>query len=250
MKTPYVQYSKKTSIFQMGKVTPSGFSLVELSVVLVIIGLLTGVLVTAQQMIESAKGKAVLGEMNDMLQALDAFQARYHYRPGDVLAAEKYFTGDALPTGTGDFSQLGNSRIDTTAEREIMWPQLFQGGMIKSNITRVANPDTTTRVIGVNRPASTVTGGGWTWLDSYTLSGNDYYNVLRFGAVQGANGGEYLEKPVLSLANHRYIDSKVDEDNTPLTGKITVGEAACLSGAGYTTNDDKKCTLNVVEDEE
>lgn len=232
-----------------------GFSLIEMAIVLVIVGLITSIVLVGQDMLDKAEGKAILGEMQDFLQALAAFQSKYYYRPGDLVQSSRYFTGSAATDGDG------NSRIDTWQERNVMWPQLFQAGMTKQNLSVTAATGDA-RVLGQHRPASNVDGAGWTWVDSFDmdqapLAGTyTFYDVLRLGGVPdtiGADGGELLERPAITLGNHRYVDAKIDSENTPISGSVTVAEEECLrdNGSGvflYQTDETLFCTLNYVEE--
>src|SRR5271170_940160 len=61
----------------------SGFTLVEIAIVLVIIGLLLGGILKGQEMITQAKIKNVVSDFNGITAAQYAYQDRYHQLPGD-----------------------------------------------------------------------------------------------------------------------------------------------------------------------
>ena len=65
----------------------SGFTLVEIAIVLVIIGLLLGGVLKGQEMIENARIKSVVSDMNGISAAYNAYLDRYHAIPGDELPA-------------------------------------------------------------------------------------------------------------------------------------------------------------------
>ena len=64
----------------------SGFTLVELSIVLVIIGLLIGGILTAQSMIETANVNATVRQIGQFDAGVSNFKERFQYLPGDAPA--------------------------------------------------------------------------------------------------------------------------------------------------------------------
>ncbi|MHB0986644.1 MAG: prepilin-type N-terminal cleavage/methylation domain-containing protein [Sulfuricella sp.] len=65
----------------------SGFTLVEIAIVLVIIGLLLGGVLKGQEMIENARIKSIVNDMNGVSAAYNSYMDRYHAIPGDETAA-------------------------------------------------------------------------------------------------------------------------------------------------------------------
>lgn len=65
------------------KKSQSGFTLVEIAIVLVIIGLLLGGVLKGTELIENAKVKRAVGEINGITSALYAYQDRFQRLPGD-----------------------------------------------------------------------------------------------------------------------------------------------------------------------
>jgi prepilin-type N-terminal cleavage/methylation domain-containing protein len=65
----------------------SGFTLVEIAIVLVIIGLLLGGILKGQEMITQAKIKNVINDFNGIAAATASYQDRYRALPGDELNA-------------------------------------------------------------------------------------------------------------------------------------------------------------------
>ena len=60
-----------------------GFTLVEIAIVLVIIGLLLGGVLKGQEMITQARIKNVMNDLNGVSSAFFAYQDRYKQIPGD-----------------------------------------------------------------------------------------------------------------------------------------------------------------------
>ena len=68
------------------KKSQSGFTLVEIAIVLVIIGLLLGGVLKGQEMIENARIKSIVNDMNGVSAAYNSYMDRFHAIPGDETA--------------------------------------------------------------------------------------------------------------------------------------------------------------------
>ena len=83
----------------------SGFTLIELSIVLVIIGLIVGGVLVGQNLIAAATVRAQITQIEKYNQAVNTFYGKYQALPGDmnVATASQYgFTvGVDCTTGTG-----------------------------------------------------------------------------------------------------------------------------------------------------
>ncbi len=84
----------------------SGFTLVEIAIVLVIIGLLLGGVLKGQELITQAKIKNVANDFNGMSAAVYGYQDRYKRFPGDDDGAEGRWTKPKAAKGNGD-AQVG-----------------------------------------------------------------------------------------------------------------------------------------------
>ena len=83
------------------KAAQSGFTLVEIAIVLVIIGLLLGGILKGQEMITQAKIKNLIGDMNGVSAAMNSYQDRYRALPGDDKNAGTRWQNTTTP-GNGD----------------------------------------------------------------------------------------------------------------------------------------------------
>lgn len=99
-----------------------GFTLVEIAIVLVIIGLLIGGVLKGQAMIQNAKVKAVAKQADEMRAAVMTFYDKYGVYPGDENLA-------AVPAAGGDGTGNGNGLIEA-AERFEVFRDLSLAGLI------------------------------------------------------------------------------------------------------------------------
>src|ERR1700689_731119 len=82
-----------------------GFTLVELSIVLVIIGLIIGGVLTGQQVIQNAKVTKALNDIQGYEAQFQTYQQNFNAMPGDDLTATTRFPNAGLPgNGNGDGS--------------------------------------------------------------------------------------------------------------------------------------------------
>ena len=87
----------------------SGFTLVEIAIVLVIIGLLLGGILKGQELINSAKVKALITDMRNIQTQIYGYQDKYRQLPGD----DSRTTANLGATATaGTNATLGNGQIE------------------------------------------------------------------------------------------------------------------------------------------
>ncbi len=98
----------------------SGFTLVEIAIVLVIIGLLIGGVLKGQELIKNAKIKNVMKQCDEMRVAFSSYQDRYKFLPGDDTGANARW---------GVANGNGNGQI-TGAEADRAFQHLSEAGFI------------------------------------------------------------------------------------------------------------------------
>jgi prepilin-type N-terminal cleavage/methylation domain-containing protein len=101
----------------------TGFTLVEIAIVLVIVGLLIGGVLKGQEMITNAKLKRVESDNAGILAALYSYQDRYLQLPGDDDAAASRFTvySGVGANGDGDGNIGGGADWDATPVASGSW---------------------------------------------------------------------------------------------------------------------------------
>src|SRR4051812_47388429 len=113
-----------------------GFTLVEIAIVLVIIGLLLGGILKGQEMITQAKIKNVIADMTGISAAMYGYQDRYRSIPGDDKnaggAAGRW--GVATASGNGD-GIVNHLYLSTTAgdESALFWDHLRRAGFVSGS---------------------------------------------------------------------------------------------------------------------
>lgn len=109
----------------------SGFTLVEIAIVLVIIGLLLGGVLKGQEMITSAKVRNLADQGSAIKTAFFAFQDRYRAVPGDYVVAGNNINGVNVGVNNGNGS--GNGLVDTDNDRGLFWLHLSAAGFLTGN---------------------------------------------------------------------------------------------------------------------
>ena len=112
----------------------AGFTLVEIAIVLVIIGLLLGGVLKGQELVNNAKVKNLANDFRNISTFVYAYQDRFRSLPGDDPSVQNHLNGAttaSTPTGT-----LGNARINgawnssaTTDESYLFWQHVRLAGL-------------------------------------------------------------------------------------------------------------------------
>jgi prepilin-type N-terminal cleavage/methylation domain-containing protein len=128
----------------------AGFTLVEIAIVLVIIGLLLGAVLQGQELIRSARVRNLIAEQEAVSTAILGFQDRFGALPGDYREATTSIRG-----GVADGN--GNGRIEAAGavpEYILVWTHLSAAGFLNAGFaatSSTASPDqdnTPTNVFG------------------------------------------------------------------------------------------------------
>jgi prepilin-type N-terminal cleavage/methylation domain-containing protein len=127
----------------------SGFTLIEIAIVLVIIGLLLGGVMKGQELINSAKVKNLATDFRNVPVYVYGYQDKYHAIPGDDRDVVAHIgTATFNPTvGTGPANTLGNGVIDGkwddvgTNESHVFWQHVRAAGLAPGPTDIVATPN-------------------------------------------------------------------------------------------------------------
>ena len=159
-----------------GRRKQSGFTLVEIAIVLVIIGLLVGGVLKGREMITNAKIKRIENDFSGVSAAIFAYQDRYGVLPGDDPSASTRFagtwTGADNGNGNGNISGGWNSTNNGQESRKI-WKHLRGSGLISGPVDRTN--------AAYQQPSNSFGGLVGIDLNIYNLSG---HNIV-FGEIPG-----------------------------------------------------------------
>ena len=191
-----------------------GFTLIEIAIVLVIIGLLLGGVLKGQELINAARVRNVAAQLDGVKIAYLGFLDRYRVYPGDMptAVAATQIPG-AASVGCATAPTCSNGKIDP-AENLLVWYHLSRAGFITGTYT-----GTTDTAPGPQVPSTTNSPtnpfGGYLMV----ANDNDYgeVNAAPTNAVLNIKTGGTM--PVSVVAE---LDRKVDDGNAG-TGSFRIG---------------------------
>lgn len=230
------------------------FTLIELSVVLVIIGLIVGGVLVGRDLIAAAEIRAQISQVEKLQQAVNTFLVKYAYLPGDI--PNPYALNFGLPqptpggeplraTADGDGAIKGNGSYPYDAaqvgqEHTLFWQDLFAAKLIEFNPRILITINAGDSMGNILPPARIGRNNFiYAWSGGY---GNIYPNTARNGI--NYFGLQYFRDPVSGAAAYSCFDGgdvglKVSEayaierkidDGKPQTGNIIAFYVYCDSG--------------------
>jgi prepilin-type N-terminal cleavage/methylation domain-containing protein len=129
----------------------SGFTLIEIAIVLVIIGLLLGGVLKGQELITSARVRNVISQQDGIKAAFFGFQDRYRALPGDYpgVQANTNIPNVATTLGGNGDGQILNAAAN---EQTIAWTHMSHAGFLTGSFNMATATDA---VAAANTPANT-----------------------------------------------------------------------------------------------
>ncbi len=206
-----------------------GFTLVELAIVLMIIGLLIGGILKGQELIENARSLSLMRQLKSYEAANMTFRSSYGALAGDMTNP-----GTRIPnctTSPCNMPGTGNGRLDAYPEPMNFWLHLAKANMIS----------------GIDTSGT----------DVYTLLPKTPYGG---SAIIGHNGlNTHImnlysdldsDLPLLNARQSSQIDRKMDDGN-PATGDIYNNDIitpSCVATGEYTISGNALCTILIEYD--
>lgn len=240
----------------------TAFTLIELAIVLVIIGLVIGGVLVGRSLIEAATVQKQLRQIGSFNAAALTFKLKFNGLPGDLPAPGNYglFTpsgsgGAGLGNNDGYITSAGVTASSTingaqfTGEVMLFWRHLSEAGLIEGNYADDIIAGAPYGTVGTSFPHTVlssdlglvlITGGdiGSGVGGMTAVPGNTHFYYLgaqtstsdtaRYGSYQPLHTGQ---EGAFLPTTAKMLDEKMD-DGKPLLGKVQIRHA----GGGYNTN--------------
>jgi prepilin-type N-terminal cleavage/methylation domain-containing protein len=130
----------------------NGFTLIELSIVLVIIGLIVGGILTGRDLIAAAAVRAQISQLEKYQTAANTFRGKYGYLPGDIkdpdatnfgFAARGQYAGEGDGNGIiqgidANSSNSNDGQTSASGETAMFWADLSKAGLIDAGLNTAA----------------------------------------------------------------------------------------------------------------
>lgn len=206
------------------RTSANGFSLVELSIVLVILGLLVGGILTGRSLIRAAELRSVTTEYERYHTATRAFRDKYFMLPGDMTNATQFWgllhadaatCADTASTDARTCNGDGNGLLDNSAasyEHARAWQHLANAGLIEGSYA--GNHDGCGSGLCPNPKIDRTI---FWYLQFYDPAWGNCFNVEHGNSLQLTSGWDGPLRPEEAWN----IDMKMD-DGKPATGKVLV----------------------------
>jgi len=232
-------------------VVKSGFTLVELSIVLVIIGLIIGGVLVGRELINAATVRAQISQIEKYQTAVNTFRGKYGYLPGDIpdpIATQYAFAARGQYEGEGDGNGViegiqfdgandENGTASFTGEAAVFWTDLSAANLIEGKFnTATSNtfPGSVTGAAIANYfPPAKIGNGNYVYVysggpGSGWPDNSNNMNYFGFSVVtscykcSGGSMGSGVPAafPNIAVANAYAIDNKID-DGLPQSGRVT-----------------------------
>jgi prepilin-type N-terminal cleavage/methylation domain-containing protein len=225
----------------------AGFTLIELSIVLVIIGLIVGGILVGQDLIKAAALRAQISQIEKFNTAANTFREKYQCLPGDCANAANFgFVARGPNGGEGDGNGViegynsvpaGDGYAEGMGETVVFWRDLSTAGLIDGGFATATSSGLplggtfSGTSLNLYFPQAKVGGDNYIYVYSGGMSTsgsggsgagtNNGLNYFGISAITGITSGyNMVSSPGLNVAQAQNIDNKID-DGLPQSGTVT-----------------------------
>lgn len=246
----------------------AGFTLIELSIVLVVIGLIVGGILVGRDLISAAAVRAQISQIEKYQTAANTFRGKYGYLPGDIPdpdATQFGFIsrGTSYPAGKGDGNGVlagvwgdcvncdsSNPFYQGIGETAVFWVDLSQahlidGGFNTATSTRykgsgLINPAISGAALDELFPQAKIAQGAYVLVwsgvqDGFfgpyagTMTGSNYFAINGIRQLSSSAGMSSLSgRFLITVRQAQSIDAKVD-DGLPQQGRVMANYASNIA---------------------
>lgn len=237
--------------------TENGFTLVELAIVLMIIGLLIGGVLRGQELLMNAQINATVRQVHAYEGAVVTFRDAYSQVPGDMVNATARIPGcdnSANHCGNGDGNSIVGTRLAggtsqtiqtgtavPAVETTYFWKHLALAHLISGVMP---NADPAQPISGETHPAAKIAGVFMVGYGMHVAQAAEGLMLVLSNALtdSGNNGGaiQGVGRDPLTPRQAYQIDKKMD-DGLPDTGSVSAPDfgQSCDNGLAYNLGNDK-----------
>lgn len=226
----------------------SGFTLIELSIVLVIIGLIVGGVLVGQDLIRASEIRATVAQVEKYNSAVNTFRTKYNGLPGDIPQSEAGAFGlfqmtvaTTLAHGDGNGLIEGSGTAQTVPDGETLafWRHMSDANLVDGQLGTTGNsaiaPATglvTANVATVNQSVPDSRTTPTNSFIVYSVGGLNYFQLLPLVGITTAPAYTHGTTGLTPIQSFN-IDQKLD-DGRPVTGIVVAkGLAAVNANASF-----------------
>ncbi len=224
-----------------------GFSLVELGVVLIVIGIIVAGVLIGKDMVASAKVRATISQIEEYNTGFNVFIEKYDSLPGDFIDAQLYLGATLNGDGDGNIfeangppdalpTQLDEHEVGENNELVGVWQHMGLAGVI----SRTYTGDGSLVLPDVNIPQPKIGDGGMIIYSDST----DGFNKLYIGIAENLANGNLNPVDALTPIQAFSIDTKIDDGFSDI-GLVTGSLEMVAGGNAYTLTPINDCAITI-----